>query len=82
MTQHRISRLKVEKLADCLGYRLVTHQWLGDRKDYYYMYSVVRDEKATYKETLLSNKTLKATYDYLSDLLEIECRKMREETTK
>ena len=80
MKQRRISRPCVERLAECLKLRLVTHQNLGNRKDYYYSYSVVRDdEKGNYKETLLEDKELKEAYKFLGNLLDIECERLGNE---
>lgn len=71
MKQNRISRSIVEKMTSSIGLRLVIHQNLGNRKNYYYTYSVVRDENGICAvETLISDKTLKEVYNFLGTLLE------------
>lgn len=65
MKQSRVSRVRVEKLAQALDYRLVTHQNLGDRRDYWYSYSLVKDENGRHKETVIEDTTLKYIYEWL-----------------
>jgi hypothetical protein len=62
----RTSFKKVNDLCELLNYRLVKHQRLGNAKGYYYNYSLVIDDKnGKYKETLISNKSLKYIYKWL-----------------
>jgi hypothetical protein len=79
----RVSQKIVNSIINAVdkNLRLVSHQNLGDRKNYYYTYSLVRDEdnkKAV--EKILEDKTLKEVYNYVSDLLSQKCDKMRAET--
>jgi hypothetical protein len=64
MTQHRISFKRVNDLCNLLEYRLVKHQWLG-KTDYFYNYSLVKDENGRYKETILSKTSLKNIFEWL-----------------
>jgi hypothetical protein len=65
MGNKRTSFKKVNSLAELLGFRLVKHQHLGNRTDYFYNYSLVRDEDGQYKETVLNQTTLKNIYSWL-----------------
>jgi hypothetical protein len=63
MKQSRISRQRVLKFAHIKGYDLITHQNLGNRKDYYYYtYSLVTKNE---RDTILFDKELKEIYSYL-----------------
>lgn len=66
----RTSRKQVEEICKLFDFRLVKHQMLGDRKDYWYLYSVVdKDCKRVIEKT-----TLKNAYDILCD----KCRELVE----
>ena len=46
-THTRTSRKQVQELCDLFNFRFVRHQMLGDRKDYWYLYTIV-DENGNY----------------------------------
>ena len=66
----RTSRKQVEEICKLFGFRLVKHQMLGDRKDYWYLYSVV-DKNC---KRVVEQTTLKNAYDILCD----KCRELVE----
>lgn len=66
----RTSRKQVEEICKLFGFRLVKYQMLGDRKDYWYLYSVV-DKNC---KRVVERTTLKNAYDILCD----KCRELVE----
>lgn len=66
----RTSRKQVEEVCGLFGFRLVKHQMLGDRKDYWYLYSIV-DKNGI---RIVENTTLKKAYTALLD----KCRELIE----
>ena len=40
----RVSFKKVEETASLLGYEVIKHQELGNRKNYYYVYSLIMND--------------------------------------
>ena len=86
----RISRKRVIEICNCLSndklkYELIVHQNLGNRKDYYYTYSIAIYGKINYyeshdgsiiggdrkhKETVINNISLKQAYNYICRELE------------
>lgn len=66
----RISRKRVEDICKLFGYSLIKHQMLGNRQNYWYLYSVVdKDHNRIINQTTLSN-----VYDALCE----ECAKRLE----
>ena len=66
----RTSRKQVDEICKLFGYRLVKHQMLGDRKNYWYLYSIV-DKNCNY---IVENTTLKEANDVLCE----KCRELIE----
>ena len=64
----RTSRKQVEAVCEVFGFRLVKHQMLGDRKDYWYLYSIV-DKSGN---RIVGSTTLKNAYTVLLD----KCREL------
>lgn len=58
----RVSFKKVQTLAGYLGLDVVRHQELGNRKDYWYSYTLV-DEKS--REVVVKTTTLRNVYDFI-----------------
>ena len=67
----RTSRKQVEEICKLFGFRLIKHQMLGDRKDYWYLYSVVDKDC----KRVVERASLREAYNTLCD----KCRKMIEE---
>lgn len=58
----RISRKRVQRVCDIFGYELITLQQLGDRKNYWYLYSII-DENGDY---VVNRVTLKEAYEVMN----------------
>lgn len=84
----RVSRKKVQDILTVISdkqteYRLITHQMLGDRKDYWYQYSIIKDTYEIDKnyvtitrrgnridsEFIIKSVTLKEAYEKAIELL-------------
>lgn len=51
----RVSFKKVEETASLLGYEVIKHQELGNRKNYYYVYSLIMNDNYVLRCVTLKN---------------------------
>lgn len=58
----RVSRKMVIEYAEEFGYRLVVHQQLGNARNYWYKYSLVRESN---NEVICDKKTLRECFTEL-----------------
>lgn len=73
----RISYKRCTNLCTLLNdnniiYEIIKHQNLGNRRDYFYTYSLgLYDNEGRHIETVLHNTSLKSIHDYLCKKLDI-----------